>query len=188
MAREIAHVRSFLITKKEKTMEEEKNTLETGQDTVETEVSVEVPAGEEEKGAVTPKSEAMEAAEAKEPEKEGSAGKEGNKEEKEAPQGEAKEDDYQKRLDILEKRELTSDTRELLKENDIPDTMLPFLMQKDLETTKENVQSFKTAFDAAVKSALDKALVGKTPPAGNSGLVQKGNSSVADEFTAALRG
>ena len=66
--------------------------------------------------------------------------------------------------------------------------MLPFLMQKDLETTKENVQSFKTAFDAAVKSALDKALVGKTPPAGNSGLVQKGNSSVADEFAAALRG
>lgn len=170
-------------------MEDEKSTLEAvTPETAETDPVVEAPAGEEVKEVVNAETSLVETAEAEEPEKEGSAGKEGDKEEKEEPQEASGEDDYQKRLDELEKRELTSDTRELLKENDIPDAMLPFLMQKDLETTKGNVQSFKTAFDAAVKSALDKALVGKTPPAGNSGLVRKANSNMADEFAAALRG
>lgn len=103
------------------------------------------------------------------------------------PQDDPKEKEYKERVEALEARELESSAKDLMRQKEVPETFLGFLMQKDMETTTKNVEDFKTAFDAEVKAKLDAALVGKTPPAGNTGTVTSGDKSAADVFAAALR-
>lgn len=102
-------------------------------------------------------------------------------------QEDPKEKEYKDRMAALEARELESSAKDLMRQKEVPETFLGFLLQKDMETTTKNVEDFKAAFDAEVKAKLDAALVGKTPPVGNTGTVTSGDKSAADVFAAALR-
>ncbi len=102
------------------------------------------------------------------------------------PEEDPKEKEYRDRMAALETRELEAGAKELMKQKEVPEAFLGFLMQKDMETTEKNVDAFKAAFDAEVKAKLDAALLGKTPP-GSVGTVTNGDKSTADVFAAALR-
>ncbi len=96
------------------------------------------------------------------------------------------DEDYKKRLEALEAKELKSNTIDYLKEKELPEGCLDFVLTKDLESTKKNIDSFKVVFDEAVKTELAKSLKGRTPYAGDYGNINKG-TNMADTFAKALR-
>lgn len=53
----------------------------------------------------------------------------------------------------------------LLEERGIPLSLLDYVVDVDADKTKENIDTFDTAFSKAVQEAVDKKLAGKTPQA-----------------------
>ena len=100
---------------------------------------------------------------------------------------EFREKELKKREEILARRELEMDTKAILKEKGISETMLPFLIRGNKEETKECIEAYKAAADAELKARLDERLVGKTPPQ-SAGQVTKGDKTISDVFASALRG
>lgn len=73
----------------------------------------------------------------------------------------------------LARRELKADARSVLEDKEVPAEFLDMLLGRDMKETKANVDTFKTAFDAAVQAQVEKRLVGKTPQTGNGGAVSE---------------
>lgn len=86
----------------------------------------------------------------------------------------------QREADVA-RRELKADAREVLDEKGVPKEFLEILLGKDMKETKANVDTFKTVFDAAVQSQVEKRLAGKTPSTG-SGASTGGTSTMAAEI------
>lgn len=64
------------------------------------------------------------------------------------------QDNLSQREAELKHKELTLDTIDLLKENDLPLETRNFLIGKDIESTKKNVESFKKMFSSALEEAV----------------------------------
>ncbi len=100
---------------------------------------------------------------------------------------ESREEEIRKREENLARRELELDTKAILKEKGISESMLPFLIREDKEETEKCITAYKAAADAELKARLDERLVGKTPPQ-PAGRVTKGDQTISDVFASALRG
>lgn len=149
-------------------------TREPGQGTTED------PAGSQEKDAARKEQEPGKKAEGEEKPSEA-----GTSPDKSSP--ESREEELRKREESLARRELEMDTKAILKEKGISETMLPFLIRGNKEETKECIEAYKAAADAELKARLDERLVGKTPPQ-SAGQVTKGDKTISDVFASALRG
>ena len=66
----------------------------------------------------------------------------------------------------LARKELRSEAIEVLQEKELPATFADFLLAEDAESTLENINTFKKAFDAAVNTAVKEKLRQDTPKAG----------------------
>ena len=121
---------------------------------------------------------------------EGEAGKEDPHPAKAAQIGqdpESREEEIKKREESLARRELELDTKAILKEKGISETMLPYLIRENREDTEKCIYAYKAAADAELKARLDERLVGKTPPQ-SAGQITKGDKTISDVFASALRG
>ncbi len=79
----------------------------------------------------------------------------------------------------IARKELLSDTKSDLTEKKLPGEFADILLGEDAESTLENINNFKKAFDEAVNTAVKEKLRQDTPPAGGGGL-GKGTNSIAD--------
>lgn len=79
-----------------------------------------------------------------------------------------KEQELLKKEQELARKELRSETIEVLQEKELPAKFADFLLAEDAETTLENINAFKEAFDAAVNEAVKEKLRQDTPKAGGS--------------------
>lgn len=95
-------------------------------------------------------------------------------------EGQKREAELEKREKELRMRELKNDTKDILHEKDIPAGFAEFLMGDGLEKTKENINTFKVAFDLAVQAQVEHRLKGTTPKAGSG--VGAAASSMASEI------
>lgn len=80
----------------------------------------------------------------------------------------------------LVRKELRSETIEVLQEKELPATFADFLLAEDAESTLENINNFKKAFDAAVNAAVKEKLRQDTPKAGTGTLRNGKAPSVAE--------
>lgn len=62
---------------------------------------------------------------------------------------------------------LRLDTKQLLKENGLPEMFVDHVIASDFSKTKEAVAELKTAFDNAVQQQVAVRLAGRTPRGGN---------------------
>lgn len=88
-------------------------------------------------------------------------------------QKQQEDEKFKQREADLARRELKADARSVLEEKEVPAEFLDMLLGRDMKETKANVDTFKTAFDAAVQAQVEKRLVGKTPQTGNGGAVSE---------------
>lgn len=74
-------------------------------------------------------------------------------------------DDYKKKAALAE---MTKTARKMLSDNGInaPDDILTMLVSTEAETTKAAIDAYSKAFTAAVESAVEERLKGKTPTVG----------------------
>lgn len=86
----------------------------------------------------------------------------------------------------LNQKEVEDFARSLLREKELPEEMLPYLVQEDKEKTQAHIDKYAEHFSAALEKKLSERLTGKSP-AGTSGTVSVGDKSDADVFAAALR-
>lgn len=100
---------------------------------------------------------------------------------------EDREKELQKREQEIQKKELQQAASAYMKEKELPERLLPYVLQEDKEATLSCIDAMKEEFDAALEEKLNQKLAGKTP-AGNSGTVTNGDKTDADVFAAALRG
>lgn len=77
-----------------------------------------------------------------------------------------KEQELLKKEQELARKELRSETIEVLQEKELPAKFADFLLAEDAETTLENINAFKEAFDAAVNEAVKEKLRQDTPRVG----------------------
>lgn len=88
-------------------------------------------------------------------------------------------DKIQAELDALKKAntkaELISAARKMLSGDgvNVADDLLTNIIGEDADTTKTNVEAFKTAYTAAIDEGVKAALKGKTPGAGSSSTITK---------------
>lgn len=86
----------------------------------------------------------------------------------------------------LKKREIETEARETMKERELPEAMLPYLIRGTRDETMDCIDKFGAAFAAALEEKYNASGIGKTP-AGTSGTVTNGDKTIADIFAAALR-
>lgn len=96
------------------------------------------------------------------------------------------EQTLQQKESDLNRKEVEDYARGLLKEKELPEEMLPYLVQEDKEKTQAHIEKYAEHFSAALEKKLSERLTGKSP-AGTSGTVTAGDKSDADVFAAALR-
>lgn len=77
-----------------------------------------------------------------------------------------REKELQNRLAEIERKELRSDAVSDLSEKGLPTEFADILLGEDAESTLENINKFKTTFDAAVNAKVKEAIRQDTPPAG----------------------
>lgn len=77
-----------------------------------------------------------------------------------------REKDIEKRLKDIERKELLSDAVADLNKKELPTEFAEVLLGEDAESTLENINNFKTAFDKAVNEVVKEKLRQDTPPAG----------------------
>ncbi|WP_243343225.1 DUF4355 domain-containing protein [Anaerococcus sp. AGMB09787] len=87
--------------------------------------------------------------------------------EKEAEEREKKDKELADAKETIRLMQLSNDTSDLLSEQGINQSFKQFLMGKDLEDTKKNVEEFKKTFDEKLQEAVKEKTKGSTPPAGN---------------------
>lgn len=87
------------------------------------------------------------------------------KERKEEEMTKREKEIAQKEAEIARKL-LRSEAVDDLQEKSLPSEFAEFLLGEDAETTLENINNFKTAFDEAVNAAVKEKLRQDTPPAG----------------------
>lgn len=95
-----------------------------------------------------------------------------------------KEEELGKREEALNKREIEAAAKELIKEKNIPDSALEFLLCHTQEETTEKINRFSEVFNDAVEQRLNEKIAGESPK-DNMGNV--GEKTAADIFSAALR-
>lgn len=83
-------------------------------------------------------------------------------------------------------RELESETKALLAEKQIDESVVKLVLGKDAAETKANIDTFKTVFDAAVQKAVEARLAGRTPRTGAE--VGGKENDIAQQFKKALGG
>lgn len=96
-------------------------------------------------------------------------------------------EDYKRRLEALEARELKADATELMKQEGLPLSCLDFVLKSDMEQTKSSMETFKQVFQEAVADAVKEKLKGTTPPQGNFGNTANVDTE-ASIFAKALNG
>lgn len=89
-----------------------------------------------------------------------------NAEEKAAFERKRQEEDYQKRIAAVTKRELAAEAREQLARDGVPQELAEVLNYTDAESCKASMEAIKTAFFAATEKAVNEKLKGSTPKAG----------------------
>lgn len=77
-----------------------------------------------------------------------------------------REKELQDRLAEIERKELKADAITDLNEKGLPSEFADILLGDDAETTLENINTFKTAFDSAVNAAVKEKLRQDTPKTG----------------------
>lgn len=80
-----------------------------------------------------------------------------------------REQDILKREAEIKRAQLRSDAVADLQEKKLPSDFADFLLGDDAESTLENINTFKKAFDDAVNEQVKVALRQDTPPSGNGG-------------------
>ena len=110
-----------------------------------------------------------------------------SKEEKAAHEEQKRIEKLEEREAAVAKRELQSETKNLLAEKQIPDSVLSLVLGVDAETTKKNIETFKTVFDEAVQKAVETRLAVKTPIVG-SGMTGNKTDDIRSQFKKALGG
>lgn len=99
--------------------------------------------------------------------------------EREAEELTQKEKELAEREAEINRRILHSDAVDALQERGLPSDFADFLVKEDGETTLENINTFKKAFDEAINAGVKEQLRQDTPKAGSA--PSKGNvPSVAD--------
>lgn len=84
------------------------------------------------------------------------------------------------RLAEIERKELRADAIADLSDKGLPSDFADILLGKDAETTLENINKFKKAFDEAVNEAVKVKLRQDPPPAGGGGMGSSKGTSVKD--------
>ena len=84
-------------------------------------------------------------------------------EEKQSEESKKKADELAERERNAALRENRAEARELLQEKSIDTSLLDWVVDPDLDKTKENVEKLAKAWDSAVEEAVSKKLAGKTP-------------------------
>lgn len=74
-----------------------------------------------------------------------------------------REEELERRLRELERKELKADAIGVLTEKQLPTEFVDFLLGEDAESTLENINAFKKAFDEAVEQKVKEALAGEPP-------------------------
>jgi len=90
-----------------------------------------------------------------------------------------REKDIQEREAKIKRSELRSEAVDDLQKKNLPSDFADFLLGEDAESTLENINKFKKAFDDAVNGAVKEKLRQDTPPAGNGGASSNKVPSVA---------
>lgn len=99
-----------------------------------------------------------------------------------------REKSIQEREEALQRKEIEDSAKDLLKENNLPvEKALAIVQAETKEKTQERVEALRDIVADAVKMKLDETLRGHTP-VGAAGVVTGGDKTVADVFSAALRG
>lgn len=99
-----------------------------------------------------------------------------------------REKSLQEREEALQRKEIENAAKDLLKENQLPvEKSLLLVQAENKEKTQERVEALRDIVADAVKMKLDETLRGRTP-VGAAGVVTGGDKTVADVFSAALRG
>lgn len=126
-------------------------------------------------------------------------GEEASKEEQKAAEKQKEDADHDAELkerekslhereEALQKKEIEDAAKDLLKENQLPvEKSLLLVQAENKEKTQERVEALRDIVAEAVKAKLDETLRGRTP-VGAAGTVISGDKTVADVFSAALRG
>lgn len=91
-----------------------------------------------------------------------------------------KEQELAEREAEIERKILRSDAVDTLQEKDLPSDFADVLLGEDAESTLENINNFKKAFDEAVNNAVKEKLRQDTPPSGTSAGRNSGVPSVAE--------
>ena len=60
-------------------------------------------------------------------------------------------------------RENRAEAREILQEKSMPSVFIDYVVDENLETTKQNIDKFEKAWNEALAKAVDQKLAGKTP-------------------------
>lgn len=110
-----------------------------------------------------------------------------SKEEKEAHEEQKRIAALEEREAAVAKRELESETVKLLAEKQIPDSVLSLVIGTDAESTKKNIDTFKTVFDTAVQKAVEARMSGRTPKTGSGSSATK-TDDIRSQFKNALGG
>lgn len=84
-------------------------------------------------------------------------------EEREAEERKKREQETKERERNIILRENRAEAKELLQENEIPTDLVDFVVNEDLDKTKENINSLKEAFTKAVEKGINDKLKGQTP-------------------------
>ncbi len=84
------------------------------------------------------------------------------------------------RLAEIERKELRADAIADLSDKGLPSDFADILLGENAETTLENINKFKTAFDEAVNEAVKAKLRQDPPPAGGGGMGSSKGTSVKD--------
>lgn len=80
---------------------------------------------------------------------------------------------------------LRLDTKQLLKENGLPEILADHVMASDYAKTKEAVAEIKAAFDKAVQQQVSARLAGRTPQ-GSSGTYHHSMDNMAEQVKRSL--
>ncbi|WP_052401164.1 DUF4355 domain-containing protein [Oceanobacillus jeddahense] len=92
-----------------------------------------------------------------------------------------REQELLKREEEIKRTQLRSDAVADLQEKKLPSDFADFLLGDDAESTLENINSFKKAFDEAVNAQVKVALRQETPPSG-SGTVAKSRAQSVSQI------
>lgn len=113
-----------------------------------------------------------------------------NADEKAKYEFEKREQDLAAKEQDIATRELRAETLKTLadKKYNLPAEVIDLVLGADAETTTKNIETFKTVFDAAVQSAVEERLAGKSPSTGTGGAGKGTEEQIREQFAKGLKG